>query len=38
MKKLYANLAVVKNTITVFEDSKQEGKQGTGSSKVCFFL
>jgi hypothetical protein len=38
MKKLHSNLAVVKSTVTVFENSKQEGKQGTGSSKVCIFL
>jgi hypothetical protein len=36
MKKLHANLAVVKSTITVFDSNNQKEKGWTTSSKVCF--
>jgi hypothetical protein len=38
MKKLHANLVVVRSTVAVFDNKKQEGKQGTFSTWICAFL
>ena len=38
MKKLPAKLAVVKSTVAVFDNNKQERKQGPLSTWICSFL
>lgn len=35
MKKVYSNLAVIKSTVSIFNNTRKNGKQWTDSTWAC---